>query len=114
MRLGLAIVAIGLLSAFSYPLVQEGYERVGSSVYRKAEVQILEQSIAAYVRYRHDVSWNLNTPTRQILSDLATGLDMSFAGKPQSLLPSSASVESLARDYRIVYKSPQSFKVLPK
>jgi hypothetical protein len=113
-RVGFVVVAIGFLSAFSYPLIQEGYDHVGTSVYQKEKTQMLEQSIAEYVRFNSNVSWNVNTPTRQILSDLVTGVDMSFSGKPQSLLPSNTSVDLLDHEYRIVYKGPKSYKVLPK
>ena len=103
-RIGLSIAAIALLSAFSYPLVQEGYRHVGDDAFVAAQTQLLEQSISTYLAFKPDVTWNTDTPTRQILSDLSVGLDRDISGKPQSFLPSSESVDSLEHNYRILYK----------
>jgi hypothetical protein len=113
-RAGLAIAAVGLLSAFSYPLVQEGCERAGETTYREAQIQMLTQSISNYVACKPDVSWNVNTPTKRILSELARGLDLSFDGRLNSFLPCSATVDSLNQRYRIIYKGSGSFRVLAR
>jgi hypothetical protein len=113
-RLGFAVVAIGFLSAFSYPLVEEGYGRVGESVYKREQRQMLEQSIGEYVRFKGDIRWGTSTPTREILNDLASGVDMALTGAPQSLLPSNVSVDELEREYRIVYKGPKSYRVIER
>jgi len=113
-RVGLAVVAIGLLSAFTYPLMQEGYERVSVSAFQRAQQQLLTQSLADYLRFNSAPGWTVNTPTREILKTLAVGLDRSMSGKPDSFLPASVSLEELDRDYRILYRNPQSFKVLPR
>ena len=48
------------------------------------------------------------------MRDLARGIDMDLDGKPDSFLPQSLSADELAKKYRIVYRGPQSFKVLAK
>ena len=112
--MAVAFVAVGLLAAFTYPLVQEGYDRVGSDTFTRAQQQLLEQSIASYLKFNKNPGWTVETPTRQILNDLATGWDRSMSGKRDSFLPQMTSVDSLNKGYRRIYKSPSSFKVLAK
>ena len=114
LRLSLAVVALGLLTAFTYPLVREGYERVGSRVYDRAQVEILEQSMKSYLGFNRTPGWTAETTTRQILSDLDRGWDRGLNGRLESFLPPGSSVESLAHNYRIVYKGPESFKVVAR
>ena len=113
-RYGLAVAAIALMSAFSYPLMSEGYRRMGDDAFLSAQAQLLEQSMTMYVAMRPDVKWNTETPTRQILTDLSVGLDRDLSGRPQSFIPASESVDSLAHNYRILYKGPNNFKVIAK
>lgn len=113
-RIALALVAVGLLTAFSYPLMQEGYQRVGADAFTRAQQGLLEQSITSYLKFNKNPGWTVETPTRQILNDLATGWDRAMTGKRDSFLPEATSVESLNRNYRIIYKSSSSFKVLAK
>lgn len=111
-RLGFAVVAVALLSAFSCPLVREGYEHAGSVMCRQAQQQMLRQAIDEYLQFNNSPGWTVNTSTLHILNDLALGVDRSFRGRPESLLPSSQTPESLAKDFRIIYKGPQSYKVI--
>ena len=113
LRISIAIAAIGLLSAFTYPLVQEGYEKIGSSLYQQEQTELLSQSIKSYLGFCSP-SWNVNTPTRDILMALAKGVDQSFSGERQSFLPSSANVDDLSQHFRIVYRGPNNFKVVAK
>ncbi len=113
-RLGIAAGVVGLLSAFSFPLVQEGYDRLEVSVYQQAQMEFLRQSIEAYLAFCPEPSWDVNTPTREILAALQRGVDRSLTGQLDPFLPSGASVEDLSRDYRILFRNPQNFRVLPR
>jgi len=106
------VAGLGLLSAFSYPLVQEGYQKVGSKVYNRVSQQILEQSLSGYLSLRPNVDWDSSTTTLEILTDLQTGIDRDFDGAAESFLPSSLSVDELAHNYRIIFKSNESYKVV--
>lgn len=113
-RVSLALVAVGLMTAFSYPLMQEGYERVGNSAFENAQGELIAQSMLSYLQFNKNPGWTVETPTAQILNDLATGWDRAMSGRRDSFLPARANVETLSKKYRIIYKSPSSFKVVAK
>jgi hypothetical protein len=111
-RIGFAVAALGLLSAFTYPLVQEGYEMVGASVYRDAQSQLIEQLMSEYITASGDPSWTSATSTQEILGDMSKGVEV-FGGR-RTFLPPSENVESLSSRYRIIYKGPHSFKIIAR
>jgi len=106
------VAILGLLSAFSFPLVKEGYQNLGSSTYKEAQKSILETSIRSYLQTSSEVDWNSSTTTEEILEDLKEGTDLDFDGKNDGFLPPSLSIEQLSEMFRISYKSENSFKVL--
>lgn len=108
----MAIVATGLLSAFTYPLVREGYHRATHGAYLKAQQVMLEHSLQSYLKFNPAPTWGVETPTKMILADLSKGWDRSLQGQMDSFLPANESVESLAKSFRVMYRGPESYKVV--
>jgi hypothetical protein len=111
-RLVLAAACFGLLSAFTYPFIQQGYEDLGKNTFHEAQIHLLEQSIVEYLKFAPSANWGSNTTTRQILEALSVGVDRDLSGRPQSLLPASEKIDVLEKRYRIIFRNSQNFKIV--
>jgi hypothetical protein len=111
-RIGLAVAVLGLLSAFSYPLLQEGYQLVGTSVYRDAQSQMLGELLKEYIQAVGTPRWTTATSTREILTDMSRGVET--YGGVRTFLPPSESLDGWAARYRIIYKSPIFYRIVSR
>lgn len=112
LRIAAAVAILGLLSAFSFPLVQEGYDYLGSSKYKEAQKNLLEGSLRSYLLNNPHVDWTMTTTTAEILGQLKEGVDLDFDGIKNTFLPEDVNLEQFEKMFRVVYKSPDSFKVV--